>query len=541
MIIGNLHAIADQLWLYLTAPLLLIAGLWLTWKLRGAQFTRLLRSGAALRSDAEADGLLRPIVAVLYSSTTGLSALAVLGAATAISLGGTGILAWVWLFAILFGAFRFAEALLSRTNPAGMSDRKSPKSILQRALRQGGAHRIIGGAAVGCLAIGAFGYAGAYQGLALRELAATTDPSTARWIPLFLGLVGAFAFALGLRRLGRWIGPIALVALVALATLGLWAGMSDAGRFFRALGRAIPEATGGAPAATPFSGASPSEIMIAALVWVLPAFAVGLGITGRAHGEAQAQSTRQQARAALLEPLIFATVVTILGCTFVATGSYFRRVETHRGLHELTMMRTDFESLSQRQEEDRRYSGYIRIEEGEMRDIGPRFATERGTIRQPTFRYEGEPADISLRYRDGIPTRLMVNQNGVLADTSLGELRQVTVAGNMLPRGGALAGEALHRGTGQDSTRFALLFGLLLLGALGLSLFGHALVRASGARGPLRWLVGLLPAAGAALAATDVASFVEPAGRLGLGVGAALLAVLFLLEAGAAGKLSSGG
>lgn len=99
-------------------PLLVVllgAGLYLTFKLRGVQFTRL---GYALKlaftrhdNDAEGDISQFQALTTALAATIGIGNIA--GIATAVAMGGLGSIFWLWVTALVGMATKFTEAILA--------------------------------------------------------------------------------------------------------------------------------------------------------------------------------------------------------------------------------------------------------------------------------------------------------------------------------------------------------------------------------------------------------------------------------------------
>ncbi|MCP3425468.1 sodium:alanine symporter family protein [Rothia sp. AR01] len=129
---------------FLLIPLLLGTGAWLTYRLRGIQFTKLasaLRLAFFDRKDAGAEG---GDISQFQALTTALAATVgtgnIVGVATAISVGGPGALFWMWVTALLGMASKYSEAFLGvrfRTKDAKGEVSGGPQYYLQRGIRGG--------------------------------------------------------------------------------------------------------------------------------------------------------------------------------------------------------------------------------------------------------------------------------------------------------------------------------------------------------------------------------------------------------------------
>src|SRR5687768_18351864 len=106
------------LWIWVAAPLALLASLALFVRLRALPITALARAIRGLREhDPEARGTMAPASAAALSMVATYGAAGAVGAATAVSLGGAGAIAWVWIFSLALAPLRMAETILARTAP----------------------------------------------------------------------------------------------------------------------------------------------------------------------------------------------------------------------------------------------------------------------------------------------------------------------------------------------------------------------------------------------------------------------------------------
>lgn len=104
----------DWVW---SAPLLMGlmgVGLYLTWILRGIQFTRLWEGlWLSVESDTKSAGDINRFQALTTQLAGAIGTGTVVGMVTAISLGGVGALFWMWITAILGMATKYAESILA--------------------------------------------------------------------------------------------------------------------------------------------------------------------------------------------------------------------------------------------------------------------------------------------------------------------------------------------------------------------------------------------------------------------------------------------
>ena len=117
--------INDAIWGYVLIGVLIICGIWFTWKTKGVQFRmvgemlRLLADSATSGTDSlsDKDKNHKPIssfqaFAVSVATRVGTGNLA--GVATAIAIGGPGAVFWMWVIALIGSATAFIESTLGQ-------------------------------------------------------------------------------------------------------------------------------------------------------------------------------------------------------------------------------------------------------------------------------------------------------------------------------------------------------------------------------------------------------------------------------------------
>jgi Na+/alanine symporter len=524
----------EQVWLYGAVPALTLAGLVLLVLLRLPTFTRLPEAFRAVR--APSTGGPAPAASVFLAAAASLGAGAAVGGATAVALGGAGALAWLWLFGLVLAPLRMADVLLARTSPPGRAAGEPPGTLVGRLEADASpAVRALGVLSLAALGLGATVGVMGVHGEAVRDAAEAALPGSGFGVGLGVAVVAG-----GLAWLGRdkpWMGWLAGVAVVALLLLGFIACLADLGRAFGGAVRAIDDALHGAAAAGAFSGALASEIAFAALTHVLPPMALTLGTDGALHADARG-GTKAIAASALLSTFVHVVVATAVGLSLLATGAFSRRIEGERRLSETVFVDAAFDTASQRLEDERQWTGYLRVVEGRAQAEPLEGATERGMIDDTHFvGPDGEPGDFALRIRRGRAVMMLVPDDaGALERAEPQQMDRVRVTGRMLPRGGGLVAGSMARIGGDVTVRLALAM-LLVLCAVGAAAIGLALGRASrsrlgeqGAR-----VVSLLPALALAVAAllgrggpTDPSLYTL--GLLGAAVAAIVAAVAILAK-----------
>ncbi len=115
----------DVLWSYLLIGLLVLCGLWFTWKTKGVQF-RMVGEMLRLLTDSATSGVnpedeqnanhkhISSFQAFAVSVATRVGTGNLAGVATAISIGGPGSVFWMWLIALVGSSTAFVESTLGQ-------------------------------------------------------------------------------------------------------------------------------------------------------------------------------------------------------------------------------------------------------------------------------------------------------------------------------------------------------------------------------------------------------------------------------------------
>ncbi|MCR4603802.1 MAG: alanine:cation symporter family protein [Prevotella sp.] len=117
--------LSDALWAYLLIAVLVLCGLWFTWKTKGVQF-RMIGEMFRLLADSATSGTndlsdknahhkhISSFQAFAVSVATRVGTGNLAGVATAIAIGGPGAVFWMWVIALLGGATAFVESTLGQ-------------------------------------------------------------------------------------------------------------------------------------------------------------------------------------------------------------------------------------------------------------------------------------------------------------------------------------------------------------------------------------------------------------------------------------------
>jgi AGCS family alanine or glycine:cation symporter len=529
-----LTPILEMVWIWIAAPLTAVAAVVLTVRLKLPQILGLPAAFRGLRQhDEGAEGTGRPATAVAMATVATYGAAAAVGAATAVSLGGAGAIAWVWLFSFLLMPLRMGEALLARTAPPGRAGDVSG-TLAGRLLDDDvGGLRAIGYALLVLVPLTGFAFYGGTHGEAVIEAAEELLPGSALPLGVGVAVVGGLVALAPMKRAGSAIGWVAAVSLIALFGAALVALFSSPGRGFSGIGRAFLDAMYDAPSVGSFSGALAGEIALAGLLHLLPPLVGVAGVDGAWQAQAQAETTKAQASAALLGPLFYGILTTVIGLSLIATNAFSQPIEDTRPLGELTFYGVDFDTVSQRQEPERLFTGFIRVEDGTTGVIETHVGSERGMVRSPVFEDAGAPGNFALHVTDGhIDSLQKPGMLGALELRPPSEIDRIIVRGDMLPSGGRLLAASMTRGGGAVTSRVALA-ALLLLAALGAAAWGLGVQKTLAARLPrkIARAAAILPAIGLGVAASGVVPGLGRAGTIIAGLLAAASAIALIVRA----------
>ena len=170
MSLDTLESLRDSLWLWVALPALALAAIALTVRGRGPQWRRFPAGLKALRA-AE------PGVPAGLAGSLGMlgsfGAATAIGTATAVSLGGAGVLPWVWLFGILIAPLRWGSTLLAGTDAPGRGDAGAAGSLPRASSAWARVFRPVGGVLLVLTLATAFAWAGAAHAGAVDEVSQT--------------------------------------------------------------------------------------------------------------------------------------------------------------------------------------------------------------------------------------------------------------------------------------------------------------------------------------------------------------------------------
>ncbi len=240
------------------------------------------------------------------------------GVALAVSIGGPGVLAWLWAVSLVGMALKFAETALAvrfRSTQADGSVLAGPMLTIQRGLHR--RWRALAGVFAAITVLSAFGSS---NGLQIGQLAAVMAQDLGS-PPLLTGLVTALATAAvisgGLRRVG-WVATL----LVPLMVLGY--GLATAALLLAHgpdLGPALVQVLAGALAPRAIAAGGVAVTISAAVRLAVFSNEAGTGSAAIVQAAARPADPLRQGSIAMLGNLVDTALCSATGLLLIASGA----------------------------------------------------------------------------------------------------------------------------------------------------------------------------------------------------------------------------
>ncbi|RMB61514.1 alanine/glycine:cation symporter family protein [Tessaracoccus antarcticus] len=313
---------------FLLIPLLLGTGVYLTIRLGGLQFLKLipaLRMAFFDASEKDADGDISHYQALTtaLAATVGVGNIA--GVATAIYLGGPGAVFWMWVTALFGMASKYSEAFMGvrfRTTDARGEISGGPQWYLKRAIP--GRFGVVLSVAFAAFAIlASFGIGNMTQSntvaAVVKDQFGITPWITGLVLMVFTGLV----LVGGIKSIAKVTaavvpGMIGLYVLAALVVLGL-----NIGGIPDALATIFTDAFTGTAAAGGFTGAVIAQAIQFGVARGIFSNESGLGSAAIAAAAAKTQHPVRQGLVSMTQTFIDTIiVVTMTALVIVSTGAW---------------------------------------------------------------------------------------------------------------------------------------------------------------------------------------------------------------------------
>ncbi|HIX00727.1 MAG TPA: sodium:alanine symporter family protein [Candidatus Nesterenkonia stercoripullorum] len=324
---GFLDSVNSVVWgKYMLIPLLVLAGVILTWRLRGVQFHKLipaLKLGLLRRYDADSSGDITQFQALATALAATVGTGNIVGVSTAIAIGGPGALFWMWVTGVLGMASKYTEAFLGvRFRGTDQAGEKSggPQVYLERGIK-GPLGRVLGLAFAVFAVLACFGIGNTTQGNAIAANAEHTW-SIPTWVT---GLVlSAFVMVVlvgGIKSVGRVSSTIVPTMIALFMICQGWILILHLDEIPAALGYIFTDAFTGSSAVGGFAGAAIMIVVQNGMSRGLFSNESGLGSAAIAAAAAQTTHPVRQGLVSMTQTFIDTIIlVTLTGLSLVVTG-----------------------------------------------------------------------------------------------------------------------------------------------------------------------------------------------------------------------------
>lgn len=328
-LIEILDAISGFVWgPFFLIPLLLGAGLWLTFRLGGLQFTKLfaaLNLGIIKRKDPGSEGDISQFQALTTALAATIGTGNIVGVATAIGIGGPGALFWMWITGLVGMASKYSEAFLGvRFRGTDTAGEKSggPQYYLARGIK-GPFGKTLALAFAIFAVIACFGIGNMTQG---NAIASNVESS---WnIPIWItGLILTILVMLvlvgGIKSIGRVTAGIVPFMVVFYVVGAIYILLANLDALPAALGQVFTDAFTGTSAAGGFAGSAIIIVIQYGVARGMFSNESGLGSAAIAAAAAQTSHPVRQGLVSMTQTFIDTIiVVTMTGLVIVTTGTW---------------------------------------------------------------------------------------------------------------------------------------------------------------------------------------------------------------------------
>lgn len=313
---------------FLLIPLLLGAGLYLTIRLGGIQFTKLIPAlslGLLKRKDPGSEGDISQFQALTTALAATIGTGNIVGVATALAIGGPGALFWMWVTGLVGMASKYAEAYLGvRFRGTDTAGEKSggPQYYLERGIK-GPIGKILGLAFAIFAVIACFGIGNMTQG---NAIASNVESSwnVPIWITgLILTILVMVVLVGGIKSIGRVTAGLVPVMVVFYVLGGLYILLVNLGALPAAFAQIFTEAFTGSSATGGFAGAAIIIVIQYGVARGMFSNESGLGSAAIAAAAAQTTHPVRQGLVSMTQTFIDTIiVVSITGLVIVTTGTW---------------------------------------------------------------------------------------------------------------------------------------------------------------------------------------------------------------------------
>ena len=309
-------------------PLLLGAGLYLTIRLGGIQFTKLIPAlslGIIKRKDAGSEGDISQFQALTTALAATIGTGNIVGVATALAIGGPGALFWMWITGLVGMASKYSEAYLGvRFRGTDTAGEKSggPQYYLERGIK-GPIGKILGLAFAIFAVIACFGIGNMTQANAIASNVESSW-SVPIWVTgLILTVMVLIVLVGGIKSIGRVTAGLVPFMVVFYVLGGLYILLANFGALPAAFAQIFTEAFTGSSATGGFAGAAIIIVIQYGVARGMFSNESGLGSAAIAAAAAQTTHPVRQGLVSMTQTFIDTIiVVTITGLVIISTGTW---------------------------------------------------------------------------------------------------------------------------------------------------------------------------------------------------------------------------
>lgn len=313
---------------FLLIPLLLGTGIYLTIRLGGIQFLKLIPAfnlGILKRSDPGSEGDISQFQALTTALAATVGTGNIVGVATAIGIGGPGALFWMWVTGLVGMASKYTEAFLAvrfRGTDAAGEKSGGPQYYLQRGIR-GPLGKVLGISFAIFATIACFGIGNMTQGNAIASNVENSWGVPAVVSGVVLTALTLIVLVGGIRSIGKVtenLVPVMIVFYVVSALYILIVNIQDVPA---ALALIFTDAFTGTSAAGGFVGSTIMLVVQYGVARGLFSNESGLGSAPIAAAAAQTSHPVRQGLVSMTQTFIDTLiVVSFTGLVIITTGAW---------------------------------------------------------------------------------------------------------------------------------------------------------------------------------------------------------------------------
>lgn len=323
-----LVAISGVIWgPFLLIPLLLGTGLYLTIRLGGLQFVKLIPAmnlGLIKRRDkGEEEGDISQFQALTTALAATVGTGNIVGVATALSIGGPGALFWMWITGLVGMVTKYAEAFLAvrfRTTDTAGEKSGGPQYYLERGIK-GPLGKVLGLSFAIFAAVACFGIGNLTQG---NSIASNVENSwhVPTWVTgLVLTVLALVVLVGGIRSIGSVTSALVPVMIVFYVGAAIYILIANISGLPAAFGEIFRGAFSGTAAAGGFAGSVILVVIQMGVARGLFSNESGLGSAPIAAAAAKTSHPVRQGLVSMTQTFIDTIiVVTFTGLVIITTG-----------------------------------------------------------------------------------------------------------------------------------------------------------------------------------------------------------------------------